>query len=133
MQKVSTVPVILRSKKEIVVVCFSLFFLTLNCAKSIQLSPIPRDPVWLRSRIQMHKEKKKNAKKKRLFLTQPLSPPKRGVEGGERKNEEEERRKKRQSFPLSLPLSDDASLYYTYKKPSSLGRAGIQTVVHFRI
>jgi len=29
--------------------------------------------------------------------------------------------------------SDDASLYSTYKKPSSLGRAGIQTVVHFRI
>lgn len=78
------------------------------------------------------KEKKEKKQKKRLFLSQPLSPPKRGGEGGERRKEEE-RRKKRQSFPLSLPLSDDASLYYTYKKPSSLGRAGIQTVVHFTI
>lgn len=89
-------------------------------------SPLTRDPSGCAVGFKCMLEKKK-----RLFLPQTLTPPKRGREGGERKEEEERRRKRRQSFPLSLPLSDDASLSCASEKPSSLGQAGIQTVVHF--
>lgn len=76
----------------------------------------------------MHlKKRKRNKKSVYSYLTLSLrQKEEKGAKGG---GGEEE--KKRQSFPLSLPLSDDASLRDTCKKPSSLGRAGIQTVVHF--
>lgn len=81
--------------------CLFLSFLTLNCPTSIQLSPNPRDPVSLRSRIQLHLKMRKNKKKAFIPASTPLSAKKRR-RGGYRK--EEERRKTSILPPLSPSL-----------------------------